>query len=228
MFIWIAPIHYTLSICHDALCSYLLNKCRAAVQTITHHHESILLPGSRLEQNGIWNVLAKNVSTVKVFFAETFQISFRSPASNQSLRGVCGVWWHRWVTSGTRVHQTLAGFFLDGGRRQPTVSHCSVSLCCSCLAVFPGGFWCVMFWITKFWVVCPAVLFTCAFFLSQPGMKWDCGNFPSPITESHTSHILIPPLLSPYRSHNCSRRNWTKPFSCFAAFVLHSQVQLRE
>ena len=38
----------------------------------------------RLERNGIWNVLAKNVSIVKVFFAETFQISFRSPASARS------------------------------------------------------------------------------------------------------------------------------------------------
>lgn len=35
----------------------------------------------RLEQSGIWNVFAKNVSIVKVFFAETFQISFCSPTS---------------------------------------------------------------------------------------------------------------------------------------------------
>ena len=41
----------------------------------------------RLEQNGIWNVLAKNVSMVTVFFAETFQISFRSPTSVTVVEG---------------------------------------------------------------------------------------------------------------------------------------------
>lgn len=44
------------------------------------------------EWNGIWNVLAKNVSMVKVFFAETFQISFRSPASDE-LSGVSAIRW---------------------------------------------------------------------------------------------------------------------------------------
>ena len=63
--------------------------CRQMYTEKTHTHTHIHMASSteaqRLEQNGIWNVLAKNVSTVKVFFAETFQISFCSPTSSAEM-----------------------------------------------------------------------------------------------------------------------------------------------
>lgn len=79
----------------------------------------VFITGSRLEQNGIWNVLAKNVAIVKVFFAETFQISFRSPASDSSLGGVCGVRRHagEWPLAHT-LSQTLTGFKMKVDGRQ--------------------------------------------------------------------------------------------------------------
>lgn len=59
---------------------------------------------------------------VKVFFAETFQISFRSPASTKSLQGVCGVQRHtgEWPLAHT-PNQTHDRHEDEGGQ-QPTVS----------------------------------------------------------------------------------------------------------
>lgn len=163
---------HTYCICHDTLCSYLLNKHHTPSKQKKfqiHQHEPILLPATRLEQNGIWNVLAKNVSMVKVFFAETFQISFRSLASTKSLGGACGVDRHtgEWPLA-HMLNQTLTGFKIQVDSGQLWVTE-QVKLCWAAAVNADGTnsiSWrflalCLMFWTFGFWVVRAAVSFSC-------------------------------------------------------------------